>query len=132
MPGILFLCIHNAGRSQMAAGFARQFAHKGIEVFSGGSEPGERVNPIAVEAMSELDIDISAYVPVKFSEEMLHKVDVVVTMGCGDVCPVISGKTYRDWSLRDPKGQPIEVVRSIRDDIQQRVEDLVTELIRYA
>jgi arsenate reductase len=131
MPGILFLCIHNAGRSQMAAGFARQFASDGIEVLSGGSEPGESLNPVAVAVMDEIGIDISSYVPQKFTNEMLHKVDVVVTMGCGDTCPYIPGKTYVDWPLQDPKGQSIDVVRNIRNDIQQRVRGLVAELLGH-
>jgi arsenate reductase len=131
MPGILFLCIHNAGRSQMAAGFARQSAGNSIEVMSGGSEPAESINPIAAEVMNEIGIDITTHTPQKFTEEMLHKVDVVVTMGCGDTCPFIPGKTYVDWPLQDPKGQPIEVVRTIRDDIRQRVSDLIAELLRH-
>jgi arsenate reductase len=115
----------------MAAGFARRFEHNGIEVLSGGSEPGESINPVAAEVMNEVGIDITSYVPQKFSDDMLHKVDVIVTMGCGDTCPYIAGKTYVDWPLQDPKGQSIEVVRSIRDDIAQRVEDLVAQLLRH-
>lgn len=131
MPGILFLCIHNAGRSQMAAGFARQSGGNRIEVMSGGSEPAETINPTAAKVMNEIGIDITTQTPQKFTEEMLHKVDVVVTMGCGDTCPFIPGKTYVDWPLQDPKGQTVEVVRSIRDDIQQRVSDLIAELLRH-
>jgi arsenate reductase len=115
----------------MAAGFARQFASDGIEVLSGGSEPGESLNPVAVAVMDEIGIDISSYVPQKFTNEMLHKVDVVVTMGCGDTCPYIPGKTYVDWPLQDPKGQPVDVVRHIRNDIQQRVRGLVAELLGH-
>lgn len=129
MPGILFLCIHNAGRSQMAAGFARVIGDGRIDVYSGGSEPADHVNPMAVNAMREVDIDIAGFTPQKFTDELLHRVDVVVTMGCGDTCPYVPGKRYVDWPLDDPKGQPLEVVRRIRDDIRGRVEALVAELI---
>ena len=128
MPGILFLCIHNAGRSQMAAGFARVIGDGRIDVYSGGSEPADHVNPMAVNAMREVDIDIAGFTPQKFTDELLHRVDVVVTMGCGDTCPYVPGKRYVDWPLDDPKGQPLEVVRRIRDDIRGRVEALVAEL----
>lgn len=126
MPGILFLCIHNAGRSQMAAGFARQ--HRGVRVYSGGSEPAESVNPVAVSAMSEMGIDIAGYVPARFTDEVLQEVDVVVTMGCGDTCPFVPGKRYIDWPLDDPKGRGIEDVRRIRDEIRVLVDGLVAEL----
>lgn len=126
MPGILFLCIHNAGRSQMAAGFARHLG--GVEVYSGGSEPGDSLNPAAVAAMAELGIDISGEQPQKWTDEILHRVDVVVTMGCGDTCPFIPGKRYVDWPLDDPKGRPVEEVRRIRDEIAVLVEDLVSQL----
>ena len=126
MPGVLFLCIHNAGRSQMAAGFARQLG--GVEVYSGGSEPGDSLNPAAVAAMAELGIDISGEQPRKWTDEILHRVDVVVTMGCGDTCPFIPGKRYVDWPLDDPKGRPVEEVRRIRDEIAVLVEDLVGQL----
>ena len=129
MPGILFLCIHNAGRSQMAAGFARVIGDGRIDVYSGGSEPADHVNPMAVDAMREVGIDIAGFTPQKFTDELLHRVDVVVTMGCGDTCPYVPGKRYVDWPLDDPKGQPLEVVRRIRDDIRGRVEALVAELI---
>lgn len=128
MSGILFLCIHNAGRSQMAAGFARSLSRGTVNIFSGGSEPAEHVNPVAVEAMREVGIDISHYQPQRFTDELLHEVDVVVTMGCGDTCPYIPGKTYVDWPLDDPKGQSVEVVRRIRDDIKIRVEELLAQL----
>ncbi|MEY4224374.1 MAG: hypothetical protein RIS33_1308 [Actinomycetota bacterium] len=130
MAGVLFLCIHNAGRSQMAAGFARSIGGGRVEVFSGGSEPAEHVNPMAVEAMREVGIDVAGFTPQKFTDELLHRVDVVVTMGCGDTCPYVPGKRYIDWPLDDPKGQPLEVVRRIRDDIRSRVEALVAELTR--
>lgn len=126
MVGILFLCVHNAGRSQMAAGFARTF--DGVEVFSGGSEPADAVNPTAVEVMSELGIDISGQVPQRFTDELLGRVDVVVTMGCGDTCPYVPGKRYVDWPLDDPKGRPVEDVRRIRDEIRALVGDLVAQL----
>lgn len=128
MPGILFLCIHNAGRSQMAAGFARELSGGDIEIFSGGSEPADQVNPVAVEVMNEVGIDISTYVPQKFTNDLLASVDVVVTMGCGDTCPFIPGKTYVDWPLDDPKGQPLDVVRRIRDEIRERVANLIAQL----
>ena len=130
MPGILFLCIHNAGRSQMAAGFARAIGAGRIDVYSGGSEPADHVNPMAVDAMREVGIDIAGFTPQKFTDELLHRVDVVVTMGCGDTCPYVPGKRYVDWPLDDPKGQSLEVVRRIRDDIRGRVEALVAELTR--
>jgi len=128
VPGILFLCIHNAGRSQMAAGFARVIGDGRIDVYSGGSEPADHVNPMAVDAMREVGIDIAGFTPQKFTDELLHRVDVVVTMGCGDTCPYVPGKRYVDWPLDDPKGQSLEVVRRIRDDIRGRVEALVAEL----
>ena len=128
MPGILFLCIHNAGRSQMAAGFAREIGAGRVDIYSGGSEPADTVNPVAVGAMAEVGIDISGFTPQRFTDELLGKVDVVVTMGCGDTCPYIPGKRYVDWPLDDPKGRPIEEVRRIRDEIRSRVEDLVAQL----
>jgi len=128
MPGILFLCIHNAGRSQMAAGFARSMGGDDVRIYSGGSEPADRVNPVAVEAMSEVGIDIAGYVPQRFTDDMLASVDVVVTMGCGDTCPYIPGKRYIDWPLDDPRGQSLDVVRRVRDDIRRHVIDLLAEL----
>ena len=128
MSGILFLCIHNAGRSQMAAGFARELSNGEVTILSGGSEPADSVNPIAIEVMNEVGINISEFVPQKFNDELLHAVDVVITMGCGDTCPYIPGKRYIDWPLDDPKGQPLEVVRQIRDEIRQNVVDLLAHL----
>jgi len=128
MSGILFLCVHNAGRSQMAAGFARSLVGDRVQIFSGGSDPADRVNPMAVEAMSEVGIDIGGYVPQSFTDELLASVDVVVTMGCGDTCPSIPGKRYVDWPLEDPRGQSIEFVRRVRDDIRRRLTDLLAEL----
>jgi protein-tyrosine-phosphatase len=128
MSGILFLCIHNAGRSQMAAGFARDLSGGQVDIFSGGSEPAEHVNPVAVQVMNELGIDISQYQPQKFTDDLLSKVDVVVTMGCGDTCPFIPGKTYLDWPLDDPKGKSVDEVRIIRDEIKSRVKNLLAQL----
>ncbi|MEY4392012.1 MAG: hypothetical protein RLZZ544_721 [Actinomycetota bacterium] len=128
MPGILFLCIHNAGRSQMAAGFAREIGAGRVDIYSGGSEPADTVNPVAVGAMAEVGIDIAGFTPQRFTDELLNKVDVVVTMGCGDTCPFIPGKRYVDWPLDDPKGRPIEEVRRIRDEIKSRVEELISQL----
>jgi len=128
MSGILFLCIHNAGRSQMAAGFARDLSGGQVDIFSGGSEPAEHVNPVAVQVMNELGIDISQYQPQKFTDDLLSKVDVVVTMGCGDTCPFIPGKTYLDWPLDDPKGKSVDEVRIIRDEIKSRVKDLLAQM----
>jgi arsenate reductase (thioredoxin) len=130
MPGVLFLCVHNAGRSQMAAGFAQYIGGNNIEIFSGGTEPADAINPVAVEVMKEVGIDISRSVPQVLTDDMLHRVDVVVTMGCGDTCPYIDGKTYLDWPLEDPKGKSIETVREIRTEIENRVRDLLRELIR--
>ncbi len=128
MAGILFLCVHNAGRSQMAAGFARSMGGDDVRIYSGGSEPAERVNPVAVEAMNEVGIDIAGYVPHRFTDDMLASVDVVVTMGCGDTCPYIPGKRYIDWPLDDPRGQSLNVVRRVRDEIRRLVADLLAEL----
>jgi protein-tyrosine-phosphatase len=127
-PTVLFVCIHNAGRSQMAAGYLRELSGGTVEVRSGGSEPGDSINPIAVQAMSEEGIDISTAVPRLMTTEQVQASDVVITMGCGDVCPVFPGKRYEDWELADPKGRPLEEVRAIRDDIRARVENLLAEL----
>ncbi|MHA7261839.1 arsenate reductase ArsC [Arthrobacter sp. TMN-37] len=127
-PTVLFVCIHNAGRSQMAAGYLRELSGGAVEVRSGGSEPGDRINPMAVQAMAEEGIDISRAVPQLMTTGQVQDSDVVVTMGCGDVCPVFPGKRYEDWELADPKGRPIEEVRAIRDDIRARVEKLLAEL----
>lgn len=112
----------------MAAGFARSLSNGTVNIFSGGSEPADQVNPAAIEAMREAGIDISQYQPQRFTDELLHEVDVVVTMGCGDTCPYIPGKRYVDWPLDDPKGQSVDVVRRIRDDIKIRVEELLAQL----
>ncbi|MGC9671567.1 arsenate reductase ArsC [Planosporangium sp. 12N6] len=127
-PSVLFVCVHNAGRSQMAAGWLRHLAGDTIEVRSAGSEPADRINPVAVEAMREVGIDITAAQPRKLDYATAQASDVIVTMGCGDACPVFPGKRHEDWQLTDPAGQPIEIVRTIRDDIRARVEQLVRDL----
>lgn len=128
MKGVLFLCIHNAGRSQMAAGFMRHLGTGVVNVYSAGSEPSNSINPSAVEAMLEVGIDIASAQPQIWTMEMLHAVDVVVTMGCGDACPFIPGKKYVDWPLSDPAGKGVEAVRPIRDEIEQLVKGLLEEL----
>ncbi len=128
-PAVLFLCVHNAGRSQMAAGFMRQLSQGQIEVFSGGSEPAEAINQVVVEAMAEKGIDISEEIPQPWADEIVRAADVVVTMGCGDACPVFPGKRYLDWELDDPSGRPIEEVRVIRDEIEARVQTLLDEVV---
>jgi arsenate reductase len=127
-PTVLFVCVHNAGRSQMAAGYLRHLAGDRIEVLSAGSEPGDRVNPVAVQAMREEGIDLTGEQPKVLTTESVQASDVVVTMGCGDACPYFPGKRYEDWVLDDPAGQGIEAVRPIRDEIRRRVEGLVSEL----
>lgn len=128
-PSVLFVCVHNAGRSQMAAGFLRDIAGDRIEVRSAGSMPAGQINPIAVEAMGELGIDITAEQPKVLTTEAVQASDVVITMGCGDACPFFPGKRYEDWKLDDPAGQGIEAVRPIRDEIRARIEHLIDELI---
>ena len=127
-PSVLFVCVHNAGRSQMAAGWLRHLTGDSVEVRSAGSEPGNQINPTAVEAMREVGIDITGAVPQRLEYETTKTSDVIITMGCGDACPVFPGKRYEDWQLTDPAGRPIEVVRQVRDDIRTRVEKLVGEL----
>jgi arsenate reductase (thioredoxin) len=127
-PTVLFLCVHNAGRSQMALGWFSHLAGDGAVGLSGGSEPGPAVNPVAVEAMAEVGIDIAREFPKPWTEEAVRAADVVVTMGCGDACPFYPGKRYEDWALDDPHGQPIEAVRPIRDAIEHRVRTLLAEL----
>lgn len=127
-PAVLFLCVHNAGRSQMAAGWLRHLAGDRIDVFSGGSDPGLETNAAAVEAMREVGIDISAEYPKPWTDEIARAADAIITMGCGDACPVFPGKRYEDWELQDPAGQGIEMVREVRDDIRARVEALVESL----
>ena len=125
---MLFVCVHNAGRSQMAAGLLQHLAGGRIEVRSAGTQPGDRINPAAVQAMQEIGIDITSATPKVLTGEAVETSDVVITMGCGDTCPYFPGVSYRDWKLDDPAGQPIEVVRRIRDDIAARVRALVEEL----
>jgi arsenate reductase len=125
---VLFVCVHNAGRSQMAAGFLRHLAGDMIDVRSAGSEPAERINLVAVQAMAEVGIDIAAEQPKILTTEAVKASDVVITMGCGDTCPFYPGKRYEDWVLDDPAGQGVEVVRPIRDEIRRRVEHLIEEL----
>jgi protein-tyrosine-phosphatase len=127
-PAVLFLCVHNAGRSQMAAGWLRHLAGDAVDVFSGGSEPAVETNAAVVEAMAEAEIDISAECPQPWSDEVARAADVIVTMGCGDACPVHPGKRYEDWQLTDPAGQPLEVVRQVRDGIEARVRALMASL----
>ncbi|AUG30320.1 arsenate reductase ArsC [Microbacterium hominis] len=128
-PAVLFVCVHNAGRSQMAAGYLRALAGDRIDVFSAGSEPGDAVNPAAVAVMAEEGIDLSTATPQILTTDAVRQADVVITMGCGDACPIFPGKRYEDWELTDPAGQPVEVVRGIRDDIRARVEGLIASLV---
>jgi len=128
-PSVLFVCVHNAGRSQMAAGYLQRLAGDRIDVFSAGSEPGDRVNPVAVAAMAEEGIDIAAEQPKLLTDSAVEQADVVITMGCGDTCPFFPGKRYEDWVLDDPAGQDIDAVRPIRDEIRARVEALVADLL---
>ncbi|MBB1513633.1 MULTISPECIES: arsenate reductase ArsC [unclassified Tessaracoccus] len=131
-PSVLFVCIHNAGRSQMAAGYLRHLGQGRIDVLSAGSAPADSINPAAVEAMAEEGIDISAESPKILTTEAVQVSDVVVTMGCGDTCPFYPGKRYEDWVLEDPAGKGVESVRPIRDDIRRRVEELIAELLPAA
>ncbi|GIG34747.1 arsenate reductase ArsC [Cellulomonas pakistanensis] len=127
-PSVLFVCVHNAGRSQMAAGLLTSLSGGAVEVRSAGSAPADRVNPVAVEAMAELGIDITAERPKVLTPEAVQTSDVVVTMGCGDACPYFPGTRYEDWVLEDPAGQDLAMVRRVRDEIRGRVEELLAEL----
>ncbi|MBA2319236.1 MAG: arsenate reductase ArsC [Euzebyales bacterium] len=127
-PTVMFLCVHNAGRSQMAAGWLRHLAGERVDVLSGGSTPAEQVNPAAIEAMREVGIDITDQYPKPWTSQTLGAADVIVTMGCGDACPVYPGKRYLDWELDDPAGKPVEEVRGVRDDIEGRVRALLDDL----
>ena len=131
-PTVLFVCVHNAGRSQMAAGYLKHLAGDRVEVLSAGSEPKDQINPVAVEAMAEEGIDIANNAPKVLTTEAVKASDVVITMGCGDTCPIFPGKRYEDWELDDPAGQGIDAVRPIRDDIKRRIETLVGELLPQA
>lgn len=128
-PVVLFLCTHNAGRSQMALGFFRELAGDSAVAFSGGSEPGNAINPAAVAAMGEIGIDISREYPKPWTDEIVRAADVVITMGCGDACPIFPGKRYEDWQITDPAGFSIDDVRPVREEIRQRVENLLAELL---
>src|SRR5664279_4635018 len=128
-PAVLFVCVHNAGRSQMAAGYLTALADGKIEVRSAGSMPGSQINQVAIEAMAEEGIDISTQTPKILTTESVQASDVVITMGCGDACPIFPGKRYEDWELEDPAGQGIETVRRVRDSIRGRVESLLGELL---
>jgi arsenate reductase len=128
-PSVLFVCVHNAGRSQMAAAFLASLSRGAVEVRSAGSQPADKVNPAAVEAMAEVGIDLSAEVPKILTPEAVKESDVVITMGCADECPVFPGKRYEDWDLEDPAGKGVDSVRPIRDEIKARIEQLITELL---
>ena len=126
---VLFVCVHNAGRSQMAAGFMKSFGKDKVNVLSAGSMPKDQINPVAVEVMKEVGIDISNNQPKILTTESVKESDVVITMGCGDACPIFPGKRYEDWQLEDPAGKDLETVRKIRDDIKSRIEVLLSEMI---
>jgi len=128
IPTVLFVCVHNAGRSQMAAGFLQHLAGDRIDVRSAGSEPRDEINPVAVEVMAEAGIDIAGNAPKLLTVDAVKEADVVITMGCGDACPIFPGKRYEDWQLDDPAGQDADTVRRIRDDIRRRVETLIAEI----
>ncbi|NCW47492.1 MAG: arsenate reductase ArsC [Actinobacteria bacterium] len=128
-PTVLFVCVHNAGRSQMAAGFMEHYGQDRVEVLSAGSAPKESINPVAVEAMKEKGIDIANRKPKVLTNESVQASDVVITMGCGDACPFYPGKRYEDWALDDPAGQNIEFVRKVRDEIERRVTQLLKEIL---
>ena len=128
-PEVLFVCVHNAGRSQMAAGLVKLRSDGRIQVRSAGSAPAEQINPAVVEVMQELEIDMSEEFPKPLTDEVVRAADVVITMGCGDACPIYPGKKYEDWQLDDPAGQDLETVRRIRDELDQRVQKLIGELL---
>lgn len=126
---VLFVCVHNAGRSQMAAGFMKHLSNNQVEVLSAGSQPKESINPIAIQVMNELGIDIAQNVPKILTTEAVKESDVVITMGCGDACPIFPGKRYEDWQLEDPAGKDLDKVRVIRDEIKTKVESLLAEIL---
>jgi protein-tyrosine-phosphatase len=128
-PTVLFVCVHNAGRSQMAAGYLQRLAGGRVQVLSAGSEPADRINPVAIEVMAEEGIDIASNQPKILTTDAVRESDVVITMGCGDTCPIFPGKRYEDWELTDPAGKSVEEVRPIRDDIKARVEALLAEIL---
>lgn len=127
-PTVLFVCVHNAGRSQMAAGWLKSLAGDRVNILSAGTQPKNEINPVAIEVMAEVGIDISSEQPKVLTDESVKESDFVITMGCGDECPWFPGKVYRDWVLTDPAGQPIEVVRGVRDEIRAHIEALVSEI----
>ncbi|POX94502.1 heat-shock protein HtpX [Mycobacterium kansasii] len=129
IPSVMFVCVHNAGRSQMAAALLTRLSEGRIEVRSAGTEPADRINPVAVAAMAELGIDLTSATPKVLTPQAVQASDVVITMGCGDACPYFPGVSYRDWKLDDPAGRPLDVVRAIRDDIIRHVDALITELL---
>jgi protein-tyrosine-phosphatase len=131
-PTVLFVCVHNAGRSQMAAGYLRELGQGRVEVLSAGSEPKDTINPVAIEAMAEEGIDITGNTPKILTVDAVKESDVVITMGCGDACPIFPGKRYEDWELEDPAGKDIETVRRVRDDIRGRVEAQLAEIVPTA
>jgi arsenate reductase len=128
-PTVLFVCVHNAGRSQMAAGWLKKLAGDRIEIWSAGSDPTDHINPVAIEVMREVGIDISDQTPKILTTDSVSRADLVITMGCGETCPYFPGKRYLDWELGDPAGQPVEFVRQVREDIKTRIEGLVSELL---
>ena len=128
-PSVLFLCVHNAGRSQIGAGWMRSLGQEAVQAYSAGSEPADQINPMAVKAMAEVGIDITDQQPKKWIDDMVREVDVIVSMGCGDTCPVYPGKRYIDWEIDDPAGQEIETIRVVRDQIERYVRELLAELL---
>ena len=128
-PSVLFVCVHNAGRSQMAAGYLTALSGGAVDVRSAGSMPGDQINPVAVEAMAEVGIDIASNQPKVLTDQAVQDSDVVITMGCGDACPFYPGKRYEDWELEDPAGKDIETVRAVRDEIEQRVKELLASIV---
>ena len=128
-PSVLFLCVHNAGRSQIGAGWMRSLGQEAVQVYSAGSAPADHMNPMAVNAMAEVGIDITNQQPKKWTDDMVQEVDVIISMGCGDTCPVYPGKRYIDWEIDDPAGQEIEMVRVVRDQIERCVRELLAELL---
>lgn len=128
-PSVSFVCVHNAGRSQTAAGWLRHLAGDRIDMFSAGTEPGDHINPVAIEAMREVGIDIAGARPTKLTTDLVREADAVITMGCGDTCPFFPGKRYEDWPLTDPAGQPLTIVRGVRDEMRGRVETLIESLL---